>query len=182
VPGQFDGAVQFGTVNDSTDGDVASVNFTLSSADGPLTFDDIDLDGMTILADTDLASGQVLTITEGPDDEADGGETFAASAAADGTGGGDCVILDLSNEVAFRIVDQETDPDDGTLSGTVEFLDGEGAVFEASHFEGVNELQLPEPPAEEDDILAMMNQPAGQSEASEAEETSEDEDDHWMAF
>lgn len=193
VPGQFDGAVQFGTVNDSTDGEVSSVNFTLSSADGPLTFDDIDLDGMTLLVDTDSASGQVLTVTEGPDDDADDAEALAASApvdaAPDETGGEDLIVLDLSNEGAFRIVDQETDPDDGTLSGTVEFLDGDGAVFETSHFDGVNELQLPEPPADEDDssepeddILALLTQPAEESEDSEDAETSEDEDDQWMVF
>ena len=45
-----------------------------------------------------------------------------------GTGGDDFDVLDLSAVGPFRLVNQTTDADGDSTSGTVEFLDGSGGV------------------------------------------------------
>ena len=70
VPENFDGMVQFGRVNDSTDGEVNSANFTLWSDDG-LTLDDIDLSSMSL----------VVTNPEGGQEVLNGGYDPAAAAS-----------------------------------------------------------------------------------------------------
>ncbi len=91
TPGQFDAAIQFGTGADSTtNGLVNAVNFTLWSTDGPLTFEDIDLGGMTILADTEASGSVVMTVTDSDDETCDhtGGTDGSGSGGTKGSGSG----------------------------------------------------------------------------------------------
>ncbi|OIQ32569.1 MAG: hypothetical protein BM562_04715 [Alphaproteobacteria bacterium MedPE-SWcel] len=68
----FDIGLQFGQVEDSSDGFVQTLNFTLWSDDGPLTLDDIDLSRIALVTGLDDDAPQVLVggLTEGEDDAA----------------------------------------------------------------------------------------------------------------
>ncbi len=61
VADSFDVGIQFGLVDDSTAGNVPQANFTLSSANGPLTLDQLDLGSLTTVVQSDGGNGQVLT-------------------------------------------------------------------------------------------------------------------------
>ena len=52
-------------------------------------------------------------------------------------------MLDLSDEGDLRIINQAVDPATGKLSGTVEFLDSDGASVGWGHFNDVDEIMLP---------------------------------------
>ena len=62
--GDFDVGLQFGTVPDSSEGDIISTNFTIWSDDGPVTADDIDLQGMRVVVDSDDGNGTLLGVGE----------------------------------------------------------------------------------------------------------------------
>jgi hypothetical protein len=75
VKSPFDLGLQFGTVPDSTEGDIKTINFTLRSELGPLTLADIDLDSMAAVVNSDGPNGLVLTVDDKPggDDHGGGG-------------------------------------------------------------------------------------------------------------
>lgn len=55
------------------------------------------------------------------------------------------LVLDLTEEGAIRVINLEENPDDGTFSGSVEYLDDEGVPVALGHFEGVSEIIMPDP-------------------------------------
>ncbi|MDU8913535.1 cadherin repeat domain-containing protein [Aestuariicoccus sp. MJ-SS9] len=59
----YDVSIQFGTVADSTEGEVVTVGFTLFSPT-PLTVDDIDTDSIALVVDSDTPDGQVLLVDD----------------------------------------------------------------------------------------------------------------------
>ncbi|WP_298860121.1 hypothetical protein [uncultured Sulfitobacter sp.] len=60
----YDVGLQFGSVPDSVEGEIIQTNFTLSSDDGrPLTFDDIDLNNMKVIVNSEYDDGAVLGVT-----------------------------------------------------------------------------------------------------------------------
>lgn len=61
VADAYDVGLQFGTVDNSTEGAVPQVNFTLSSKDGLLTLAELDLDSFATVVNSDGGNGQVLT-------------------------------------------------------------------------------------------------------------------------
>lgn len=61
VADSYDIGVQFGTVNDSTSGNVAQANFTLWSDNGPLSLEELDLKSLAVVVNSDNGNGQVLT-------------------------------------------------------------------------------------------------------------------------
>jgi len=63
----FDVGLQFGTEPDSSEGSVNSASFTLWSDDGPVTLDDIDLNGMRLIVDSDGTGGEVLGVSASDD-------------------------------------------------------------------------------------------------------------------
>jgi len=63
----YDAGVQFGTVTDSTQGTVTQANFTLWSDNGPIRIEDLDLENMAVVVDSDTDNGMVLTVND--DDE-----------------------------------------------------------------------------------------------------------------
>lgn len=65
----YDIGVQFGRVDSSTEGEVAQVNFTLFTNSGPLLLDDIDLDSLIAVVDSDGGNGQVLTTKDAAGDD-----------------------------------------------------------------------------------------------------------------
>lgn len=67
VADQYDVGVQFGTIADSTDGEVAQANFTLFGDNGPLSISDLDVSSFTVVVDSDGGNGQVLTAGDTPD-------------------------------------------------------------------------------------------------------------------
>lgn len=69
VKDSYDVGIQFGTVDNSTQGEVAQANFTLFSEGGLLTLDDLDLDSFATVVDSDGGMGKVLTVNDGPDDD-----------------------------------------------------------------------------------------------------------------
>ncbi|WP_298857622.1 hypothetical protein [uncultured Sulfitobacter sp.] len=64
----YDIGIQFGTTDNTTDGQVANANFTLFSANGqPLSISDLDVSSFTAVVDSDDGvSGQVLTTGDAP--------------------------------------------------------------------------------------------------------------------
>ncbi len=67
VAQNYDVGVQFGTVDGSTQGEVAQANFTLFSDDGPLSISDLDLSSFAVVIESDGGNGQVLTTGDEPD-------------------------------------------------------------------------------------------------------------------
>ena len=66
--GTFDVGLQFGTVPDSSEGDVESTDFTLWTWPDQLSFEDIDLGSMRLIVDSnDGSGGEILEVT-GSDD------------------------------------------------------------------------------------------------------------------
>ena len=88
----YDVGIQFGTVDDSTSGSVPQANFILSSANGPLKLDDLDLDSLTTVIQSDGGNGQVLTTGD--------------------TAGGDPVMVDTVK--LFENFNNIYDPDDSS--------------------------------------------------------------------
>ena len=82
VPENFDGMVQFGRVNDSTDGEVNSANFTLWSDDG-LTLDDIDLSSMSLVVTTPEGGQEVLNGGYDPAAAASDSSSYANGGVSD---------------------------------------------------------------------------------------------------
>lgn len=76
VAEQHDVAIQFGTVDDSTEGTVNQVGFTIWSNSGDtLNIEDLDLDSFTAVVNSDTGNGQALTVNqEGVEDGEDGHE------------------------------------------------------------------------------------------------------------
>ncbi|MCR9126138.1 MAG: hypothetical protein NXH82_08410 [Rhodobacteraceae bacterium] len=60
----FDIGLQFGLADNSTLGLVTTVNFTLWSDDGPLMLDDLNLEEMQVIVNSDLGEGQVLKVAD----------------------------------------------------------------------------------------------------------------------
>ncbi|SEK31605.1 Ca2+-binding protein, RTX toxin-related [Roseovarius nanhaiticus] len=73
-----------------------------------------------------------------------------------GAGGDDNDTLDLSDSGPLRVVDEVTDPDGNSTSGTVEFLDDTGAVTGSMTFTEIETLILPPapPPPAPDGIVS----------------------------
>ncbi|MEP5732244.1 MAG: hypothetical protein ABJL67_23080 [Sulfitobacter sp.] len=69
VKDDYDVGIQFGTVDNSTEGTVQQANFTLSSSTGKLTLEDLDLDSFATVIDSDGGNGMVLTTGDSPDDD-----------------------------------------------------------------------------------------------------------------
>ncbi|RPE71493.1 Ca2+-binding RTX toxin-like protein [Pacificibacter maritimus] len=116
--------------------------------------------------DTLYGEGGNDTITGG--DGADsiyggsGADTIIGGNAGDvvdgGTTGDDNDTLDLSNSGPLRIVDETTDEDGDSTSGTVEFLDNEGNVTGTMSFTEIENLILPENtgPVANDDTATVL--------------------------
>ncbi|KIN60449.1 hypothetical protein Z945_1421 [Sulfitobacter noctilucae] len=64
----YDIGVQFGTVDDSTEGTVPQANFTIFSDNGPLLLEDLDLDSLATVVNSDDGNGLVLTTGDAPGD------------------------------------------------------------------------------------------------------------------
>ncbi|WP_417713594.1 hypothetical protein [Pseudophaeobacter arcticus] len=82
VPETFDGMVQFGRVNDSTDGEVNSANFTLWSDNG-LTLDDIDLSSVSLVVSNPDGSQNVLSGGYDPAAAASDSSSYANGGVSD---------------------------------------------------------------------------------------------------
>ncbi|MGJ8546666.1 MAG: hypothetical protein ACSHWZ_14570, partial [Sulfitobacter sp.] len=60
----YDIGLQFGEVTSSVEGNITQTNFTLRSEDGsPLSFDDIDLNSMKVIVNSEGGNGEVLGVT-----------------------------------------------------------------------------------------------------------------------
>ena len=90
VAESFDIGIQFGTSDNSTSGEVTQANFTLFGDNGPLSIDDLDLDSLSVVVNSDGGNGQVLT--------------------TDTSGDADPVIV--STEILFEDFDDIRYPDD----------------------------------------------------------------------
>ena len=90
VAESFDIGIQFGTSDNSTSGEVTQANFTLFGDNGPLSIDDLDLDSLSVVVNSDGGNGQVLT--------------------TDTSGDTDPAIV--STEILFEDFDDIGDPDD----------------------------------------------------------------------
>ena len=90
VAESFDIGIQFGTSDNSTSGEVTQANFTLFGDNGPLSIDDLDLDSLSVVVNSDGGNGQVLT--------------------TDTSGDTDPAIV--STEILFEDFDDIRDPDD----------------------------------------------------------------------
>ncbi|MFD0858216.1 Hint domain-containing protein [Roseovarius aquimarinus] len=92
----------------------------------------------------------VLTGGDGADmvSGGDGADTIIGGTAGDmvdgGAGGDDNDTLDLSGSGPLRVVDQTDDADGNSTSGTVEFLDSDGAVTGSMTFAEIETLILPD--------------------------------------
>ncbi|SMY07955.1 hypothetical protein [Flavimaricola marinus] len=68
VPQAYDVGVQFGSVPGSTEGEFNDVGFNITATDGtPLTIDDLDLDNIALVVDSDTDAGKVLTVGGAPE-------------------------------------------------------------------------------------------------------------------
>lgn len=81
-----------------------------------------------------------------------------------GTEGDDWDVLDLSGKGNFEIVDQTTDADGNSTSGTIHFLDSEGKVSGAMTYEEIEEIKgdgsgNTAPHAEDDKYQTYAGQP-----------------------
>ncbi|MCR9125218.1 MAG: Hint domain-containing protein [Rhodobacteraceae bacterium] len=84
--------------------------------------------------DIEAGDGADSIIGGNPGDDVDGG-----------TGGVDDDTLDLRGEGPLRVAGETTDPDGDSTSGTIEFLDGTGAVTGTMGFAEIENLLLPPP-------------------------------------
>ncbi|MBD3663021.1 hypothetical protein [Sulfitobacter aestuariivivens] len=72
----YDVKLQFGTVNDSTEGSLEEVSFVVFTNDGsPLSLSDLDLDSLATVVDSDTSDGQVLLVNEDGKDGKGGPDT-----------------------------------------------------------------------------------------------------------
>lgn len=69
VAESYDVGIQFGTVDNSTAGEVPQANFTLFSDNGPMTIADLDLTSFAVVVDSDGGNGQVLTVNDKAGDD-----------------------------------------------------------------------------------------------------------------
>lgn len=118
----YDIGIQFGTTDDTTQGEVANANFTLFSANGqPLSISDLDLNSFAAVVDSDDGvSGQVLTTG----DEA----------------GADPVLV--VKEVLFDNFNDITDPSQSDIiDGHADWNVSWDKLVTNSHNEGVVELK-----------------------------------------
>lgn len=60
----YDAGIQFGLSPDSTEGYVSAANFTMWSENGPLSIDDIDLDSLAAVVNSDTENGLVKTVSD----------------------------------------------------------------------------------------------------------------------
>lgn len=123
----YDVGVQFGTTPDSTEGTVSEVAFTLYS-DQPLSLEDIDLESLAVVVDSDTPDGMVLLPTSGGtedvvDDDADS-----------------CSFL-IEGDVTVKVV--LTQLDTGEIEMSLDVLEGElTADLRAVYFDIGNESLL----------------------------------------
>ncbi|NBT32412.1 MAG: hypothetical protein EBT13_11095, partial [Rhodobacteraceae bacterium] len=124
--------------------------FKTTSADGAVAGGDDVLfgnDGADVIfgngGDDTITGGAGADTLSGNDDR----DLFIGGTAGDsvdgGTGGDDFDILDLSNSGPLRIVNETTDTDGDSTSGTVEFLDSNGNVTGTMTFEEIEQIILP---------------------------------------
>ncbi|MGO4914896.1 Hint domain-containing protein [Pseudogemmobacter sp. W21_MBD1_M6] len=96
------------------------------------------------VGDDQITGGEGADTLSGNDDA----DTFFGGNAGDtvdgGTGGNDYDILDLTGQGPLRIVNQTTDADGDSTSGTVEFLNGSGNVTGTMSFAEIENIILPE--------------------------------------
>ncbi|WP_282048091.1 hypothetical protein [Sulfitobacter mediterraneus] len=96
----FDVGLQFGTEPDSSEGSVNNASFTLWSDDGPVTLEDIDLNGMRVIVDSDGTGGEVLGVSDSDHpDFMDG----------DGQDDSDIVLEDVMSLMSGAGTEEETD-------------------------------------------------------------------------
>ncbi|SDC12361.1 hypothetical protein [Ruegeria marina] len=60
----YDAGIQFGLTPDSTQGHVSAANFTMWSENGPLSIEDIDLDSLAAVVNSDTENGIVKTVSD----------------------------------------------------------------------------------------------------------------------
>ena len=124
--------------------------FKTTSADGAMAGGDDVLfgnDGADVIfgngGDDTITGGAGADTLSGNDDR----DLFIGGTAGDsvdgGTGGDDFDILDLSNSGPLRIVNETTDADGDSTSGTVEFLNSQGDVTGTMTFEEIEQIILP---------------------------------------
>lgn len=116
VAEQYDLGFQFGTVDDSTEGTVNYAAFTLWSDDGPMSIDDIDLENMALVIDSDTPDGLVLTVNDGVPgfDDSGTGDTGSES--------DECAFV-IEGPVNTEVV--LTDLGDGNIQVSLEVLEGD---------------------------------------------------------
>ena len=62
--GAYDVGLQFGETPDQVTGNITQTNFTVSSSDGsPVNFEDIDLNGMKVIVNSESGNTEVLGVT-----------------------------------------------------------------------------------------------------------------------
>ena len=94
----YDVGLQFGSVPDSVEGQITQTNFTLRSDDGrPLTFDDIDLNNMKVIVNSEFEDGAVLGVNN-----SDNPSWTESDAAPDGA---------FTTEDIMGLMTQEVDED-----------------------------------------------------------------------
>ena len=133
----YDVGVQFGTSPDSTEGTVSEVAFTLYS-DQPLSLDDIDLDSLAVVVDSDTDHGMVLLPSSGVEEEVveEGPET--------------CSFL-IEGDVTVKVVLSQLES--GDIEMTLEVLEGEmTADLRAIYFDIADETLLDGLTATGDDV------------------------------
>ncbi|WP_238936833.1 hypothetical protein [Sulfitobacter mediterraneus] len=100
----FDVGLQFGTEPDSSEGSVNHASFTLWSDDGPVTVDDIDLNGMRVIVDSDGTGGEVLGVS---------GSDHPDFMDGDGEADSDIVLEDVMSLMSGAGTEEDTDATSG---------------------------------------------------------------------
>ncbi|MDU8911485.1 hypothetical protein [Aestuariicoccus sp. MJ-SS9] len=119
----YDVSLQFGTVPDSTEGSVEGLGFTLYSDSGvPLTLEDIDLEKLAVVVDSDGGEGKVLLPHDG------------AAVAEDGTDPGPeddglCEITMTDPKSGLEVTVTLTELADGDMQVDIAMPDGSDAVI-----------------------------------------------------
>jgi len=94
----YDAGIQFGTVPDSTTGEVTTIGFTFWPEDGvPLTFESFDLESFAAVINSDGEDGQVLLVNDGEGGTGEGEEDGVCSFLIEGDVNVEVTLTELEN-------------------------------------------------------------------------------------
>lgn len=119
----YDAAVQFGLVDDSTEGFLDRVVFTMWSEGEPLTLDSIDADSIALVVNSDTDDGQVLTVNDNPEDD---GEVVDPTS---------CTFLIEGDDVQVEVILSELD--NGDMQMDLNVLSGEAGENDIGDIRGL---------------------------------------------